>query len=551
MADLFITLLDRSIAASWLVLFILLLRIILKRAPKWIRAALWALVGLRLVLPEVPVSPLSLLPSGESITPEIMLSPEPAVTSGVPLVNVIVNNTLSEYFAPNPATSANPLQLLFIIAAQFWLLGIVILLGYSGVSYLRLRRRVRDAVPHSDGVFLSEHIPSPFLLGIGKPKIYLPYFLEESAIDHVLAHEKAHIRRKDHWWKPLGFLLLSVYWFHPLMWVAYILLCRDIELACDEAAIREMDASSRADYSQALLRCSTHKSTVAACPLAFGETGIRQRIRSVLSYKKPGKIPIAAGILLLILAGVCFLTNPDGRPGEVKERSLSAKEKNDILQAYAVSFDELRWDKEDDSYYGNFDGYDFFLITDKRSPRGSSRKLSAGGETFVHSSRDFGLYGYRDGQFETLEQLHQTGQVSSDSVKALAQINNSGNPQNLPSLPNTLKTQTPTAWSAYYLANRRTENVRWEDNADDQTNTVFQYFCSAEGYDVFWSMGALQPAVMSGVTIGKYHFTYGTPASLYAYKSGRVYLLSDLYEDGKISEQSIAALYEKGKEVVT
>jgi len=315
MAELFIILLDRSIAAGWLVLFILLLRLVLKKAPKWIRAALWALVGLRLVLPALPVSPLSLLPSGESITPEIMLSPDPAVTSGIPLINVIVNNTLSEHFAPNPATSANPLQLLFIIAAQFWLLGILILLGYSAVSYLRLRRRVRDAVPHSDGVFLSEQIPSPFLLGIRKPRIYLPYFMEEAAISHVLAHEKAHIRRRDHWWKPLGFLLLSVYWFHPLMWVAYLLLCRDIELACDEAAIREMDPSARADYSQALLRCSTHKSTVAACPLAFGETGIRQRIRTVLNYKKPGRVLIAFGVLLLILASVCFLTNPTGDGG--------------------------------------------------------------------------------------------------------------------------------------------------------------------------------------------------------------------------------------------
>ena len=315
MADLFISFLDRSIAAGWLVLVILLLRLVLKKAPKWTRPALWALVGLRLILPEIPVSPLSLIPSGQTVSPEIMLSPEPAVTSGVPLVNIIVNNTLRAHFAPNPATSANPLQLLFIVAAQFWLLGILLLLGYSAVSYLRLRRRVRDGVPHSEGVFLSEHIPSPFLLGIWKPKIYLPYFLEESAISHVLAHEQAHIRRRDHWWKPLGFLLLAVYWFHPLMWVAYILLCRDIELACDEAVIREMGPSARADYSQALLRCSTHKSTISACPLAFGETGIRQRIRSVLNYKKPGRILIATGVLLLFLVSVCFLTNPTGDGG--------------------------------------------------------------------------------------------------------------------------------------------------------------------------------------------------------------------------------------------
>lgn len=315
MDDLFVIFLDRSITAGWLVLMVLLLRPLLKKAPKWTQVTLWSLVGLRLVLPVLPVSPLSLVPSGQSITPDIMLSPNPTVTSGVPLINVIVNNALSEHFAPTPATSANPLQIWFAVAAQFWLLGIGLLLGYSVISYLTLRRRVRDAVPHSEGVFLSEHIPSPFLLGIVKPRIYLPYFLEEDAVFHVLSHEKAHIRRRDHWWKPLGFLLLTVYWFHPLMWVAYILLCRDIELACDELAIREMDEAARADYAQALLRCSTHQNPIAACPLAFGETDVKQRIRSVLTHRKPGRIFIVICILLCLLAGICFLTNPTGDGG--------------------------------------------------------------------------------------------------------------------------------------------------------------------------------------------------------------------------------------------
>ena len=161
-----------------------------------------------------------------------------------------------------------------------------------------------------DNIFQSEAVDSPFVLGVVRPRIYIPFRIEGRNLVHVVMHEQVHILRRDHWWKPLGFVLLSVYWFHPLMWLAYILLCRDIELACDERAIKGLDDGQRADYSQALLDCSVSRRSIAACPLAFGETGVKTRVKSVLGYRKPGFWILALAVVACIVVAVCFLTDP-------------------------------------------------------------------------------------------------------------------------------------------------------------------------------------------------------------------------------------------------
>ena len=212
--------------------------------------------------------------------------------------------------APAPGASANPLQIWIAVLGMVWVIGAAALLLLTAVSYWRLRRSVREAVLLRDNIFQSENVGSPFVLGVIRPKIYLPYRLDGQELDHVVAHEQVHIRRRDHWWKPLGFLLLTIHWFNPLMWLAYVLLCRDIELACDEKVIKELDNGQRADYTQTLVACSVSRPMIAACPLSFGEVGVKERVKSVMSYKKPAFWIIVAAVIACVVVAVCFLTNP-------------------------------------------------------------------------------------------------------------------------------------------------------------------------------------------------------------------------------------------------
>ena len=310
MTELFLDIVNMSISAGWLVLAVLALRFILKKAPKWVNVLLWGIVAVRLICPFSIESALSLIPSRETISPEIMMDWTPEISTGIEPLDQVVNPVISTSFAPNPGTSANPLQILIPVAANLWLLGVLILLAYTAISYLSLRLKLRTAVILRDNIFQCETVSSPFVLGILKPKIYLPYSIDGNNLNHVVAHEQAHIKRKDHWWKPLGFLLLSIYWFNPLMWVAYILLCRDIELACDEKVIKELGNEQRADYTQALVVCSVNRRMIAACPLTFGEVGVKERVKSVMNYKKPAFWIVVLAVATCIIVAICFLTNP-------------------------------------------------------------------------------------------------------------------------------------------------------------------------------------------------------------------------------------------------
>lgn len=310
MSELFLEIVNRSIAASWIVIAVLILRFCLKKAPKWVNVLLWGIVAVRLIFPFSIESALSLIPSAETVSPSIMMETAPSVQTGVPALDQVINPVIDHSLSPAPGASANPLQIWISVMAAVWLAGAAALLLYSAISYWRLRRRVREAVILQDNIYQSENAGSPFVLGIIQPKIYLPYSVDSGALAYVIAHEQAHIRRGDHWWKPLGFLLLTVHWFNPLLWLSYILLCRDIELACDERVIREMGNEQRADYTHALVSCSVSRRSIAACPLAFGEVGVKTRVKSVMNYKKPAFWIILASALICAAAAVCFLTNP-------------------------------------------------------------------------------------------------------------------------------------------------------------------------------------------------------------------------------------------------
>lgn len=313
MAEVFQKLLNMSIAAGWLILAVVVLRFVLKKAPKRFVLLLWAVVGLRLALLWSIESALSLIPSAATLPEGIMMERTPSLDTGIPALNNAINPGFAAAFAPEPAASANPLQVLLPIASLIWLAGAAAMLIWALASWLRLRSRMRTAVRLEGNVYESEMAVGPFVLGLFRPRIYLPFGLGEAERGHVLAHEREHIRRGDQVVKLLGFLLLCLHWFNPLVWLAYALLCRDIELACDERVVRNMGSGERADYSQTLLELSRPKRFVSVCPLAFGEVSVKGRVKSVLSYKKPAFWLVVLAIVVCIGAAVCFLTDPKAK----------------------------------------------------------------------------------------------------------------------------------------------------------------------------------------------------------------------------------------------
>lgn len=327
MNALFLKLLNMSAAGSVLILAVVVLRALLKKAPRWIVCLMWALVAIRLVCPVSIASPLSAFqatPSLVSESGEIEVF-RPAGGSEKPLVAVDTvqierPRENAETITGIPGTSLALTQrsrdAYLPPLVQGYLLGLAAMLLYAAISTLLLRKKVGASLKLEKNVRVCDTIPTPFILGLFRPGIYLPSSLGEEERAYVLAHERAHLRRRDHWWKPLGFLILSVHWFNPFCWLAYILLCRDIELACDEKVIRELGRDERAAYSQTLLNCSAHR-ILAACPVAFGETGVKTRVKAVLNYKKPAFWLLLAALLGCIVLIVCFATKP------VQEQDLS------------------------------------------------------------------------------------------------------------------------------------------------------------------------------------------------------------------------------------
>lgn len=310
MSEIFIKLLNMSISAGWLVLCIIALRLILKKAPRWIMCLLWAMVAVRLVCPFSLESALSLIPSAETVPEEIIYSENPEIHTGIEYFNSTVNPIISEELAPSSESRVNPIEIIAKAASVVWGAGMAVMAVYAAVSYTKIRKRVGEAVEEERGVWICDRVDTPFILGLFRPRIILPSDMGDGDREYVIAHERAHISRRDHIWKPLGFFLLTVYWFNPLIWIAYILLCRDIEASCDEKVIKNLGEGAKKPYAEALINCSVQRRMISACPLAFGETGVKGRVKSVLSYKKPAFWIIIVAIVACIAAGVFFLTDP-------------------------------------------------------------------------------------------------------------------------------------------------------------------------------------------------------------------------------------------------
>lgn len=317
MDDVFLKLVNLSISASWLILAVLVLRVVLKKAPKWVMPLLWGVVALRLVCPFSIESALSLIPSAETIPSEIVTETREPVLYEQATLDIVTNPTLPSAAEVPVGVSRQQAQVDFNIYSVLWLAGMAALLVHSLVSAGKLKKKLATAILLRDNIYESEFVDSPFVFGVVKPNIYLPMHMDEGTAAHVIAHERAHLARRDHWWKVLGYLVLALHWFNPLVWVAYILFCRDIELACDEKVVKGLDGAARADYSQALLSCAAPKRAVAACPLAFGEGNIKTRVKSALHYKKPAFWVAAAAVLAVVIVAVCFLTNPKSERGSL------------------------------------------------------------------------------------------------------------------------------------------------------------------------------------------------------------------------------------------
>ena len=358
MNELFLKIVNMSISASWLVLVVLILRFVLKKAPKWVNILLWGIVAIRLICPFSFESALSLIPSAETFPEKVISGPSFDVQTGITPVDNRINDYLGDRYFEGVTVPANNGNNIMTILTIVWTIGILLLVAYTVISYWRLRRKVDTAVRYKDNIFQSENVKSPFVLGIIKPRIYLPFNMNGQDLEHVVAHEQAHIHRKDHWWKPFGFLLLTIHWFNPLVWLAYVLLCRDIELACDEKVIKELGNEQRADYTQALVACSVNRRMIAACPLAFGEVGVKDRVKSVMNYKKPAFWGVVLAVIVCVFVAVCFLTNPvtknNGTDGTVTE-----------WFDYLETPDEMVWDGRLEINLPEFPGVTFRWYPEK------------------------------------------------------------------------------------------------------------------------------------------------------------------------------------------
>lgn len=343
MKELFLEVVKLSLSGSIFVAAVVLLRLVFRKAPRWVFCLLWALAAARLALPVQVETELSVIPpaisDGQAVEGVMsgFVGDTTVYYEGSGDYEAAINAGRDPVLAPGGryvVTQTGSLEAPVTVGgvlAWVWLGGIGLMLGYAVLSWAMLRRRVRTAVRAEGNIWECGSVDSPFVLGLFCPRIYLPFGLEDPDRAHVIAHERAHLRRGDHWWKPLGFLILSVYWFNPVIWVAYVLLCRDIEGACDEKVIGSMTKDQIRAYSRALLNCSVHRRRIAACPVAFGEVGIKARIQNVMHYKKPAFWIVLTAVAASVVAAVLLLTDPaEELPGETMESTKPAETQNNV-----------------------------------------------------------------------------------------------------------------------------------------------------------------------------------------------------------------------------
>ena len=320
MSAVFLKILNMTWGASWLILAVIVLRLLLKKAPRWISCLLWGLVAVRLICPVSIESALSLIPSGK-VVPETA-DMQPKIDTGIEVINSTINPAMNIAYATSEEAGEHIMQNVLSASFCIWIAGMAVMILYAFISYIAVRRRVRASIRFKDNIMLCDEVKTPFILGMIRPLIYVPSAMEGERMEMVCAHEKAHISRHDHWWKPIGFALLSVYWFNPLCWLAYILLCRDIEAACDEKVIKDKDREYMAAYSQALLDMSVPRKLITACPVAFGEIGTNERVKNVLKMKKTKIIIAAIAFCVCIALAIGFLTYPKEDKADTADRIL-------------------------------------------------------------------------------------------------------------------------------------------------------------------------------------------------------------------------------------
>lgn len=313
MQSIFTELLNMSLVASLLIVAVILLRLIFRKAPKAIICVLWALVGLRLVCPVSLESSVSMVPDSRPVSYISNYVGDINDTNQVETDKNVIEYQKSDgtsVIATEEVTKVNPEVTVSEILPFVWAGGMSVMALVSIVSYIQLRRSITVFIDKEKNIRLCDGIKSPFILGVFRPKIYVPSHLSDEEQRVVIAHEKAHLRRLDHLWKPLGYLILSIHWFNPLVWVAYALLCRDIESACDEKVASKMNTADKKLYSATLLSCSAPRHMLTACPVAFGEVSVKQRVRSVLNYKKPAFWIVVSAVVVSVAVAVVFMTNP-------------------------------------------------------------------------------------------------------------------------------------------------------------------------------------------------------------------------------------------------
>lgn len=320
---------NMSVAASMLILAVILLRLILKSSPKWIRCVLWLLVALRLVIPFSFESPLSLIPNAQAMNS--------TTQSSTSYVSSLVNSDSFQTMQNAVSSSNNEIKIITILS-YIWIVGVGVMLIYMLFSYLHLHLKVRESIVIKGNILICDRISSPFVFGIIRPRIYLPSKLSETEKSYVIAHEQAHIKHHDYLWKPYGYLILSIHFFNPLCWIAFKLFTNDIELACDERVIKNYDIQDKKGYSTALLSCSIERNILSACPFSFGESGLKQRIKSVLGYKKPTVRIVILSFAVCLLTAMSFMTNPITSALEI--HSDNQKSAIDNLQNLSFDFAE-------------------------------------------------------------------------------------------------------------------------------------------------------------------------------------------------------------------
>lgn len=348
MEKLFINIFQMSISASYLILAVLLIRFLLRKAPKDMRSFLWLLVGIRLLVPFSVESVFSLIPNTKTVDSYIfeVEQAELKTYSDTASVYAPVSQPFQDNFIPSAEKGMSKTQVIVLLCARIWLFGMALMLGYMLISWLRLKKRVEMSVPVDIAldcghikIYQSEMIESPFLFGVISPRIYIPSRIADEELPYVIQHEMTHRKRKDYLIKPIGFLLLSVYWFNPCVWIAYIMLCKDIELICDEKVIKQLGLSCKKEYSQALLNSAVNRRMIAACPVAFGEVGVKERVKNVLNYKKPAFWVLVAAVLVCIIVPVCFMTQkkPDASEGADAQEDANSED----IETVDINLDDV------------------------------------------------------------------------------------------------------------------------------------------------------------------------------------------------------------------